>query len=149
MNYVRKLGFEETPDYDFLRELFTKVLKTLGEPEDGVFDWMLLNGGKGWEAGHVCRQLHAYISSESAETLCRLRPSWPLRTVALLTRHTESTGGIANAPTGRHATRFSRMAHRHRRRWFLRRRLPTSRGATVAPTMLLGVVRASTLVCNH
>lgn len=53
MNYVRKLGFEETPDYDFLRELFTKVLKTLGEPEDGVFDWMLLNGGKGWEASNV------------------------------------------------------------------------------------------------
>ncbi|PIL35692.1 transporter [Ganoderma sinense ZZ0214-1] len=53
MNYVRKLGFEETPDYDFLRELFTKVLKTLGEPEDGVFDWMLLNGGKGWEASHT------------------------------------------------------------------------------------------------
>ena len=50
MNYVRKLGFEEAPDYDFLRELFTKVLKTLGEPDDGVFDWMLLNGGKGWEA---------------------------------------------------------------------------------------------------
>jgi casein kinase 1 len=55
MNYVRKLGFEETPDYDFLRELFTKVLKTLGEPEDGIFDWMLLNNGKGWEAGNVCR----------------------------------------------------------------------------------------------
>lgn len=53
MNYVRKLGFEEVPDYEFLRELFTKVLKTLGEPEDGVFDWMLLNGGKGWEAGNV------------------------------------------------------------------------------------------------
>lgn len=53
MNYVRKLGFEETPDYDFLRELFSKVLKTLSEPEDGVFDWMLLNNGKGWEAGHV------------------------------------------------------------------------------------------------
>ncbi|KAH0585105.1 hypothetical protein H2248_008366 [Termitomyces sp. 'cryptogamus'] len=53
MNYVRKLGFEESPDYDFLRELFTKVLKTLGETEDGVFDWMLLNGGKGWEAGNA------------------------------------------------------------------------------------------------
>ncbi|KAM6504402.1 kinase-like protein [Amanita muscaria] len=50
MNYVRKLGFEENPDYDFLRELFTKVMKTIGEPEDGVYDWMLLNGGKGWEA---------------------------------------------------------------------------------------------------
>ncbi|EKM78588.1 hypothetical protein AGABI1DRAFT_40864 [Agaricus bisporus var. burnettii JB137-S8] len=53
MNYVRKLGFEESPDYDFLRELFTKVLKTLGEQEDGVYDWMNLNGGKGWEAGNV------------------------------------------------------------------------------------------------
>ena len=24
LNYVRKLGFEETPDYEFLRELFAK-----------------------------------------------------------------------------------------------------------------------------
>lgn len=53
LNYVRKLGFEETPDYDFLRELFTKVLKSSGEPEDGVYDWMMLNEGKGWEAGTV------------------------------------------------------------------------------------------------
>lgn len=53
LNYVRKLGFEETPDYDFLRELFTKALKSTGEVEDGVYDWMLLNGGKGWEAGSV------------------------------------------------------------------------------------------------
>lgn len=52
MNYVRKLGFEETPDYDFLRELFTKVLKTVGEPEDGIYDWNTLNGGKGWEASN-------------------------------------------------------------------------------------------------
>lgn len=50
LNYVRKLGFEETPDYDFLRELFSKVLKNAGEPEDGMYDWMLLNNGKGWEA---------------------------------------------------------------------------------------------------
>ncbi|KAJ3716083.1 kinase-like protein [Lentinula raphanica] len=50
MNYVRKLGFEEAPDYDFLRELFTKVLQSQGETDDGVYDWMLLNGGKGWEA---------------------------------------------------------------------------------------------------
>lgn len=54
LNYVRKLGFEENPDYDFLRDLFTKVLKNLGEVEDGVFDWMLLNDGKGWEASPVC-----------------------------------------------------------------------------------------------
>ncbi|KAI5476243.1 hypothetical protein MNV49_007943 [Pseudohyphozyma bogoriensis] len=56
LNYVRKLGFEETPDYDFLRELFTKVLKNSGETEDGVYDWMLLNNGKGWEAGTTSNQ---------------------------------------------------------------------------------------------
>ncbi|KAI8371474.1 kinase-like domain-containing protein [Radiomyces spectabilis] len=49
LQYVRKLGFEETPDYDFLRELFSKVIKNLGEEDDGVYDWMLLNNGKGWE----------------------------------------------------------------------------------------------------
>ena len=54
MNYVRKLGFEESPDYDFLRELFAKVLKNVGEQDDGIYDWMLLNNGKGWEAGNVC-----------------------------------------------------------------------------------------------
>lgn len=50
---MRKLGFEETPDYDFLRELFTKAIVKAGEVEDEVYDWMLLNGGKGWEAGKV------------------------------------------------------------------------------------------------
>ena len=54
MNYVRKLGFEESPDYDFLRELFAKVLKNIGEQDDGIYDWMLLNNGKGWEASNVC-----------------------------------------------------------------------------------------------
>lgn len=49
LNYVRKLSFEETPDYDFLRDLFTKALKSMNEVEDGVYDWMLLNNGKGWE----------------------------------------------------------------------------------------------------
>lgn len=34
LNYVRKLGFEETPDYDFLRELFAKVLKNMGEEDE-------------------------------------------------------------------------------------------------------------------
>ncbi|KAH0826722.1 kinase-like domain-containing protein [Lanmaoa asiatica] len=53
MNYVRKLEFEESPDYDFLRWLFAKVLKNIGEQDDGIYDWMLLNNGEGWEAGNV------------------------------------------------------------------------------------------------
>lgn len=53
MNYVRKLGFEEAPDYGFLRDLFLKVLKNIGETDDRMFDWCLLNNGKGWEYGNV------------------------------------------------------------------------------------------------
>lgn len=61
LNYVRKLSFEETPDYDFLRDLFTKALKSMNETEDGVYDWMLLNNGKGWES-------EADVSSQTRST---------------------------------------------------------------------------------
>lgn len=47
---MRNLGFEDTPDYDYLRDLFTQALKNTGEVEDGEYDWMKLNNGKGWEA---------------------------------------------------------------------------------------------------
>jgi casein kinase 1 len=40
LTYVRNLGFEDTPDYDYLRELFTQALKDAGGVEDGEYDWM-------------------------------------------------------------------------------------------------------------
>ena len=61
LSYVRNLGFEDTPDYDYLRDLFTQALKNTGEVEDGEYDWMKLNNGKGWEAmkHHPSQHLHA------------------------------------------------------------------------------------------
>lgn len=53
LQYVRKLGFEESPDYEFLRELFNKVLRNINETDDGVYDWCLLNHGKGWEVSSL------------------------------------------------------------------------------------------------
>jgi casein kinase 1 len=50
LSYVRNLGFEDTPDYDFLRDLFTQAAKNAHELEDGEYDWMKLNGGRGWES---------------------------------------------------------------------------------------------------
>lgn len=50
LSYVRKLTFDETPDYDFLRDLFLTALQNAGEVDDQVYDWNLLNNGKGWEA---------------------------------------------------------------------------------------------------
>ncbi|KAJ2618017.1 Palmitoylated plasma membrane-bound casein kinase [Coemansia sp. RSA 1365] len=43
LSTVRKYAFEETPDYDFLRGLFDAVLANLGETDDGMYDWRLLN----------------------------------------------------------------------------------------------------------
>lgn len=48
MSYVRNLGFEDTPDYEYLRETLTSALQGSGEVEDGEYDWMKLNGGKGY-----------------------------------------------------------------------------------------------------
>ncbi|CAJ2502555.1 Uu.00g099490.m01.CDS01 [Anthostomella pinea] len=53
LTYVRNLGFEDTPDYDYLRELFTQALKNHGEVEDGEYDWMKISkeSAKGWDKG--------------------------------------------------------------------------------------------------
>lgn len=60
LSYVRKLTFDETPDYDFLRDLFLTALQNAGEVDDQVYDWNLLNNGKGWEASSP----HASIAAD-------------------------------------------------------------------------------------
>ncbi|CAO3670804.1 unnamed protein product [Umbelopsis vinacea] len=75
LQYVRKLGFEELPDYNFLRELFNKVLKNGGNDDDSVFDWKLLNDGKGWEPRssiyrqHINRNTQLLHQSSSQQPL--------------------------------------------------------------------------------
>lgn len=54
--YVRALRFDETPDYDYCRELLDNAL--VDEVDDGVRDWMLLNNGKGWEVKKVTYTHH-------------------------------------------------------------------------------------------
>ncbi|KAI3649487.1 hypothetical protein MP228_005119 [Amoeboaphelidium protococcarum] len=46
LTYARKLGFEETPDYDYLRGLMNKVLQKINETDDAVYDWMLIEKNK-------------------------------------------------------------------------------------------------------
>lgn len=50
MQYSRELGFDETPDYSWLRGLFLDVISELDEVDDGIYDWQLLNGAKGWQS---------------------------------------------------------------------------------------------------
>lgn len=69
MNYVRKLGFEEVPDYAFLRDLFDKVLAHQGDVDDGIFDWMLINNGKGWAHGNTPSSLLVQAHANANATL--------------------------------------------------------------------------------
>jgi len=39
VNYTRNLGFEEDPNYDYLRGLFRKILESHSEQYDFMFDW--------------------------------------------------------------------------------------------------------------
>lgn len=58
---VRNLGFEETPNYESYRQLLISVLTDIGETMDGEYDWMKLNGGKGWDlAINKKPNLHGY-----------------------------------------------------------------------------------------
>jgi casein kinase 1 len=80
LSYVRNLGFEDTPDYDYLRDLFTQALKNSGEVDDGQYDWMQLNNGKGWEAmkqhpsQHMLHQPNAVPGASARELHGTPRP---------------------------------------------------------------------------
>jgi serine/threonine protein kinase len=41
--YCKKLKFEETPDYDYLRKLFSGLFTKSGYVTDGKFDWNLMD----------------------------------------------------------------------------------------------------------
>ncbi|KAK5110145.1 bifunctional choline kinase/ethanolamine kinase cki1 [Meristemomyces frigidus] len=66
LSYVRNLGFEDTPDYDFLRDLFTRMIQKAGEVEDGEYDWMKLNGGRGLETSQRPSHSHAHRETANA-----------------------------------------------------------------------------------
>lgn len=71
MSYVRNLGFEDTPDYDYLRDLFTQALKNTGEVEDGEYDWMKLNNGRGWEGAKGYPQHHLHAANQIPNSSAR------------------------------------------------------------------------------
>lgn len=61
LDMVRSLNFEETPDYEKYRQLLLNGLEEIGEVADGTYDWMKLNGGKGWDLSiNKKPNLHGY-----------------------------------------------------------------------------------------
>lgn len=107
LSYVRNLGFEDTPDYEYLRDLFLQALVNTGESEDGVYDWMLLNNGKGWEATSKhssSSQQQNYVPASAAELrqnvqggrtqahtgASRINATQPPMPAPVMTRHSDS-----------------------------------------------------------
>ena len=41
MTYCRRLGFEENPDYEYLKGLFQGLMKDMSYEDDGVYEWTL------------------------------------------------------------------------------------------------------------
>ncbi|KAJ5948491.1 hypothetical protein N7454_001798 [Penicillium verhagenii] len=66
LSYVRNLGFEDTPDYDYLRDILTQALKNGGDVEDGEYDWMKLNNGRGWDYKSYSSQAHLQNQHQSS-----------------------------------------------------------------------------------
>lgn len=61
LDNVRSLKFDEEPDYAYLIGLMDKTLLSIDEKEDNHYDWMDLNGGKGWDAAlNKKANLHGY-----------------------------------------------------------------------------------------
>lgn len=56
-----------------MRDLFTQALKHTGEVEDGEYDWMKLNNGRGWEAMSKHPSSHGYNHGQHATTAGELR----------------------------------------------------------------------------
>ncbi|OBA22149.1 kinase-like protein [Metschnikowia bicuspidata var. bicuspidata NRRL YB-4993] len=61
LDSVRSLPFEAEPAYEEYRMLLLSALDDLGLSCDGDFDWMHLNGGKGWDSSiNKKPNLHGY-----------------------------------------------------------------------------------------
>ena len=61
LDSVRSLPFDAEPPYEEYRMLLVSILDDLGQSCDGDYDWMHLNGGKGWDASiNKKPNLHGY-----------------------------------------------------------------------------------------
>ncbi|KAL6948530.1 hypothetical protein ACO0QE_000998 [Hanseniaspora vineae] len=61
LDIVRNLDFEEVPDYEGYRQLLISALTDQNLSMDGEYDWMQLNGGKGWDLSiNKKPNLHGY-----------------------------------------------------------------------------------------
>lgn len=61
LTYARNLKFDETPDYQYLYRLMDQAMRDIGGQFDDHYDWLELNGGRGWDTALNKKvNLHGY-----------------------------------------------------------------------------------------
>jgi casein kinase 1 len=107
LTYVRNLGFEDTPDYDYLRGLFTDALKNAGETDDGEYDWMKKDKAKNAShnpnarPGASAMEIHGNSRLGASTPLASTDPRNHQLTMARLNAAQPPTPPIKQPKTGR------------------------------------------------
>lgn len=92
-----------------MRDLFTQALKPIGEVEDGDYDWMQINNGKGWESvvrsPHGASHINAHADQSKnnqrapiAVTSARLNAAHPPTPVQFKKRDWQAGAGVPTQP---------------------------------------------------
>ena len=96
LTYTRRLGFDEAPDYDYLRGLFDQLMAKLNIVQDHMYDWLLLDNRvrfcfDGFPVSHYCRpllllRLDLLMMLRRTKSLISVpkRPVWSRRSVSAL-----------------------------------------------------------------
>ena len=69
LRYVRRLDFFETPDYDYLRKLFSDLCERKGYVDDGEFDWTGRNMSTPVGSLQVRKNFNKFVANAHLENL--------------------------------------------------------------------------------
>eukprot|EP00933_Yihiella_yeosuensis_P017144 TRINITY_DN14401_c1_g3_i3.p1 TRINITY_DN14401_c1_g3~~TRINITY_DN14401_c1_g3_i3.p1 ORF type:complete len:785 (-),score=114.07 TRINITY_DN14401_c1_g3_i3:155-2509(-) len=71
LQYCQQLGFDDEPDYAYLRSLFKNLFDQMGYVDDAVFDWTAAAEAAEVDAGVSVQPSTEQVTSGSSQTTCQ------------------------------------------------------------------------------
>lgn len=99
INYTKNLKFDETPDYNMMRGLFTKLMKAEKIPLDLEFDWLLTKEQR--KAIHENKKVEPKTSGGAGHYKMTFKSQQQVRTAgeAVDNREESKDGEVKQAPS--------------------------------------------------